>query len=243
MNNELDGKAVLVTGGAGSIGSSIVEQLLEFRVGKVIILSRDEIKHFLLKSRIPDPRLETVVCDVRDYHGLERIFNRYHIDMIFHAAAMKHVVVSEHFPIECARTNIIGTQNLVDLAVKFRIPKLITISTDKATSPSSVMGATKFIAEKVTLNANYSCVRFGNVANSRGSVIPVLIDNLVLGKPITITDTRVTRFIMGIPDAVKLVIQASQHARGGEIFILKMKAFRLGDLWTSSSRISFLHWI
>jgi len=230
MKNEFKGKTILVTGGTGSIGSEIVRQLLEHNVDKVIIFSRDEIKHFLIKKRILDERLETVVGDIRDYRSAQRVFEENDIDLIYHAAAMKHVVICEDFPIESTKTNILGTQNIVDLATKYGVPKMITISTDKSAYPVNVMGATKFIAERITLNANFSCVRFGNVANSRGSVIPVFIDDLLNKKPITITDPNVTRFIIGIPDAVKFVIKATEHAKGGEIFILKMKAFKLGDL-------------
>lgn len=230
MRNELDGKNILVTGGTGSIGSCIVEELLNYKIKKVVIFSRDETKHFLLKSRYEDTRVEAIVGDIRDYRCVERIFEKYTIDLIFHAAAMKHVSVSENFPIECALTNVIGTQNIVDLAKKYKVPKFVTISTDKATTPSNVMGATKLIAEKITLNANFTCVRFGNVANSRGSVIPVFVDNLKNRKPIVVTDPNVTRFILQIPDAVRLVIKATKYAQGGEIFILKMKAFKLGEL-------------
>ena len=230
MKKELKGKTVLVTGGTGSIGSEVVKQILDYEVNKVIIFSRDEIKHFLVKKRILDERLETVVGDVRDYRSVQRIFEGNDIDRIYHAAAMKHVVICDDFPIESAKTNILGTQNVVDLTRKYGVPKMITISTDKSAYPVNVMGATKFIAERITLNANFSCVRFGNVANSRGSVIPVFIDNLLNKKPISITDPNVTRFIIGIPDAVKLVIKATEYAEGGDIFILKMKAFRLGDL-------------
>jgi len=230
MHNELDGKVILVTGGTGSIGGKIVEELLQYQIKRIIIFSRDEIKHFLLKSRYNDTRVESIIGDIRDYRSVERVFEKNTIDLIYHAAAMKHVVVSDNFPIECAQTNIIGTQNIVDLAKKNNVPKLITISTDKATSPSNVMGATKLIAEKITINANYTCVRFGNVGNSRGSVIPVFVDNLKNKKPIIVTNPNVTRFMIKIPDAVKLVLKATRLAQGGDIFILKMKAFRLGDL-------------
>ena len=230
MKDELKGKTVLVTGGTGSIGSEIVRQILDYEINKVIIFSRDEIKHFLVKKNILDNRLETVVGDVRDYRSIQRVFEENCIDLVYHAAAMKHVVMCEDFPMESVKTNIFGTQNVIDMAIKYGIPKVITISTDKSTYPVNVMGATKFIAERITLNANFSCVRFGNVANSRGSVIPVFIDNLLNKKPISITDPDVTRFIMEIPDAVKLVIKATEYAKGGDIFILKMKAFKLGDL-------------
>jgi FlaA1/EpsC-like NDP-sugar epimerase len=151
---------------------------------------------------------------------------------------MKHVVMCEDFPIEAVQTNISGTQNVVDQALKHKVAKLITISTDKAAYAVNVLGASKFIGERITLNANemcgenhaFSCVRFGNVTNSRGSVIPVFVDNLLNRKPIQVTDREVTRFIMRISDAVRLIMKATGHARGGEIFILKMRAFRLGDL-------------
>ncbi len=230
MREELEGKTVLVTGGAGSIGSEIVKQLLDYNVGTVIVLSRDEIKHFVMKKKIDDIRLKTIIGDVRDSRSLERVFEKYKIDLVYNTAAMKHVVVCEDFPVECAKTNILGTQNIVDLALRYNVPKLVNISTDKAACPVNVMGASKFIAERIVLNANYTCVRFGNVANSRGSVIPIFIDNLLNKKPISITDPDVTRFIIEIPDAVKLVMKSTEYAKGGEIFILKMKAFRLGDL-------------
>ena len=216
MEEELKGKTVLVTGGTGSIGSEIVKQIFNYEINKVIIFSRDEIKHFLIKKRILNERLETVVGDIRDYRSAQRVFEENDIDLIYHAAAMKHVVLCEDFPIESAKTNIFGTQNIVDLAVKYGVPKLLTISTDKSAYPVNVMGATKFIAEKITLNANYSCVRFGNVANSRGSVIPVFIDSLLNNMPINISDPNVTRF--GIPDAVKLVIKATRYEKG-EIYL------------------------
>jgi len=230
MNNRLKGKTVLVTGGTGSIGTEIVKQILNYDASKVIVFSRDEIKHFSLKKNLADHRLETAIGDIRDYRSIQRVFDDFDIDLIYHAAAMKHVVVCEKFPVEAARTNILGTQNIVDLATKYGTPKMISISTDKSAYPVNVMGSTKFIAERIALNANFSCVRFGNVANSHGSVIPILIENLLNGNPINITNPHATRFIMEIPDAVKLVMEATKYAQGGDLFILKMKAFKLGDL-------------
>jgi FlaA1/EpsC-like NDP-sugar epimerase len=234
----LAGKTVLVTGGTGSIGMEIVRQVLDHSAGKVIVFSRDEIKHFMIRTEISDDRLQTVVGDVRDSRTMEQVFARFDIDILYHAAAMKHVVMCEDFPLESVQTNILGTQNIVDLALKHLIPKVITISTDKAAHPVNVMGASKFIAERITLNANkmsrgkqsFSCVRFGNVAGSRGSVIPVYVEDLLNYNPLQVTDPEVTRFIMEIPDAVRLVIAATEYAQGGEVFILKMKAFKLGDL-------------
>ena len=231
-------KTVLVTGGTGSIGSEIVKQLLKTDVACIIIFSRDEIKHFLMKQTFRDERLHFVVGDVRDFRSVQRIFTMYNVDIIYNASAMKHVLVCEDSPIESVKTNVLGTQNLVDLAIKYNVSKMVTISTDKAANPVNVMGATKFIAERITLNGNtlskdsniFAVVRFGNVANSRGSVIPVYLQNLRDGKSLMVSDPNVTRFIMSISDAVNLVLKASQIAQGGEVFILKMKAFRLGDL-------------
>jgi FlaA1/EpsC-like NDP-sugar epimerase len=238
MSNVLAGKVILVTGGTGSIGKEIVKQALEREAGKIIVLSRDEVKHFMMKKEISDDRLETVVGDIRDLRSIEQVFDRFDIDILYHAAAMKHVVMCEDFPLESVQTNILGTQNIVDLALKHLVSKIITISTDKAAYPANVMGACKFIAERITLNANkmsrgkqsFSCVRFGNVASSRGSVIPVYVEDLLNRNPLQVSDPEVTRFIMEIPDAVRLVIAATEYAQGGEIFILKMKAFKLGDL-------------
>ncbi|MFH1640324.1 MAG: SDR family NAD(P)-dependent oxidoreductase [Chloroflexota bacterium] len=238
MENILEDKVILVTGGTGSIGSEIVAHCLTQKPRKVIVFSRDEIKHFILQKKIGDARLESVVGDTRNLRSFEGIFYKTQVDIIYHAAAMKHVVMCEDAPMQAVETNILGTQNVVDMALKYRVPRVTAISTDKAAYPVNVMGATKFIAERIMLNASrlsapgqaFSCVRFGNVANSRGSVIPICIDNLQRHRTIEVTNYDVTRFIMTIPEATRLVIEASEYARGGEIFILKMKAFRLGDL-------------
>jgi UDP-N-acetylglucosamine 4,6-dehydratase len=227
---EIEGKTVLVTGGTGSIGYEIVKQLLDQKVRKVVVFSRDETKHFLMKKRISSQRLDTLVGDVREYRSVLRVVDKYDFNMVYHAAAMKHVSMCELSPVEAAKTNILGTQNVMDAAQKSRIPKLITISTDKAIYPTNVMGSTKSIAEKITLNAGFTCVRFGNVANSRGSVIPVFVENILDGKPLVVSDLEVTRFMMRLKDAVRLIIQASRYCQGGEVFVLKMRAFKLGDL-------------
>ncbi len=238
MGSILKDKVILVTGGTGSMGSEITRYALKEGAKRVIVFSRDEIKHFLLRKRLQDERLEHVIGDVRDLRVIEGIFNRFPVDIVYHAAAMKHVVMCEEFPLQAVEANVLGTQNIVDLALRYRVARVITISTDKAAYPVNVMGASKFIAERMTLNANkissggqaFSCVRYGNVAISRGSVIPIYIDNLLHRKPIQVTDYEVTRFIMGISEAIRLVVEATEYAQGGEIFILKMKAFRLKDL-------------
>lgn len=230
MAFDLAEKTVLVTGGSGSIGSALVKGLLAHKVAKVIVFSRDETKQFVMKKRIADSRLETVVGDVRNYRTVEKAIESYKPELVYHAAAMKHLTMCELFPVEAVNTNAIGTQNVVDLARRYEVPRLVNISTDKAVYPTSVLGSTKLIAERATANAGYTSVRFGNVTGSRGSVIPVLIDEIFRHKRLTITDSRVTRFLMTIEDAVGLILKATGLAVGEDVFILKMKAFKLSDL-------------
>jgi FlaA1/EpsC-like NDP-sugar epimerase len=239
MRNQLKNKTILVTGGAGSIGSEIVKALIPKKPKKIIVFDIDDIALFIMQRTLRSKILDFIVGDIRDSSSVEKIFSsNKKPDLIYHAAAMKHVVMCERFPLETVKTNIFGTQNLVDSAIKHGVEKMITISTDKAADPSGVMGATKFIAERITLNGNslsggrsvFACVRFGNVANSAGSVIPVFIENLLKGKQLLVTDPEVTRFTMRIPDAVNLILKATEYSKGGEIFAFKMKAFKLGDL-------------
>jgi len=230
MTLELNKEVVLVTGGTGSIGSALVESLLVRDVAKVIVFSRDETKHFVMKRRISDERLETMVGDIRSYRTVQQVFERFDVNLVYHVAAMKHVTMSEFFPLEATKTNVIGTQNIVELAKRHKVPKLINISTDKAVYPTNVLGATKLIAERIVAEAGYTSVRFGNVAGSRGSAIPVLIEEMLRHKRLTVTDLRVTRFIMKIQDAVNLILEAKELALGGDTFILKMKAFKLAHL-------------
>ena len=230
MENEIKGKSILVTGGTGSIGNELVKQLLDSEAGRVIVFSRDESKQFVLRKEISDSRLVTVIGDIRNKESLDLLFNKYKFDIAYHAAAMKHVTMCDEFPGECVKTNIFGTENLINLASKHKISKLITISTDKSANPINIMGAAKFIAEKLTLNSNFTCVRFGNVANSRGSVIPIFLDNILNNRPLTVTDLKATRFMMTIPEAVGLILKATTLTNGGEIFILNMKSFLLSDL-------------
>jgi len=238
MKDLFKGKTILVTGGAGSIGSQIVRTLMQKKPKKIIVFDIDDISLFMMQRELRQPFLEFVSGDVRDKESIERIFYRDQIDYVYHAAAMKHVIMCERSPVETVKTNVFGTQNLVDLAIKYNSEKMITFSTDKAADPSGVMGATKFIAERITLEGNFlskrrtcfACVRFGNVANSEGSVVPVFIDNLKKQKELLITNLEVTRFTMRIADAVLLILKATMYAQGGEIFVFKMPAFRLGDL-------------
>ena len=232
------GKRILVTGATGTIGSAIVRQLLPCKPGVVRLFSRDEHKHFLLQQewgQRPDVRF--LIGDVRDKSRLTRAMEN--IDFVFHCAAYKHIHLSEYNSFEVVQTNVIGTQNVIEAAMTNDVERVLLISTDKATSPSSVMGASKLLAEKLMTSAMHSVgprrlrlasVRFGNVIGSRGSVIPTFCQQIRHGGPLTITDPDMTRFFMSITDAVNLTFGAMEQMQGGEVFILKMPALKLGDL-------------
>ena len=232
------GKNVLVTGGSGSIGSEIVKKLLQYEPQVVRVLSNDENCLFNLEQELQGhPNLRFLVGDIRDKDRLQHAVENIHF--VFHAAALKHVPLCEYNPFEAVKTNVLGTQNVIEAAMAEEVEKLITISTDKAVNPVNVMGATKLLAERLTVSANYykglrktafSCVRFGNVLDSRGSVVPLFREQIRKGGPVIVTDPDMTRFVMSIPKAVELVLEAAGMARGGEIFIFKMRALRTGDL-------------
>ena len=238
MNKFFEGKRILVTGGTGSIGSEIVRRVLSYDPKVVRILSRDETKQFELQQELENlENVRFLIGDVRDKDRLKRAFEG--IDIVFHAAAMKHVPACEFNPFEAVKTNVVGTQNVIDAALENDVKKVIAISTDKAASPINTMGATKLLAEKLIIDANFykghrktvfSCVRFGNVIGSRGSVVPLFEKQIQNGGPVTVTDPEMTRFMMTIPMAVDLVFKATKKAQGGEIFIFKMPVVKLGDL-------------
>jgi len=238
MENIFKNKNIIVTGGTGSIGSEIVRRVLQYDPKVVRIFSRDESKQFELEQEIEDlENVRFLIGDVRDKERLTRAFED--IDIVFHAAAMKHVPACEYNPFEAVKTNVVGTQNVIDAALDNDVEKVIAISTDKAASPINTMGATKLLAEKLIIDANFykggrktvlSCVRFGNVMGSRGSVMPLFEKQIKNGGPVTVTDPEMTRFMMTIPQAVNLVFKTTKLAQGGEIFIFKMPVLRLGDL-------------
>lgn len=230
------GKVVLVTGGAGSIGSGIVRRMLELQPAAVRVLDNNETGLFDLEQDTGG-RIRPFVGDVRDRDRLAMAIEG--VDIVFHAAALKHIPISEYNPFEAVKTNCVGTQNLIEVAIEEEVEKLITVSTDKAASPVNVVGATKLLAERLTVAANrykgtrrtaLSCVRFGNVTETRGSAIPLFRKQIAQGGPVTVTDPEMTRFMMNISEAVELVLAAARMAHGGEIFIFKMPALRLGDL-------------
>ncbi len=237
LNDFYKGKKVLVTGGSGSIGRKIVAELLNYDVDVIRVFDNNETALFDLEQDLNSSKVRTFVGDIRDLRRLETAFKD--IDIIFHAAAYKHVPLCEYNPMDAVKTNVGGTQNIIDAAISCDVEKVILISTDKAVNPVNVMGATKLLAERLMISSNaysgrdgtkFSCVRFGNVLNSRGSVIPVFKKQIKNGGPLTITDEAMTRFIMHIHEAAKLILDAGSISEGGEIFILKMPSVTVTDL-------------
>jgi len=230
-------KKILVTGGVGSIGSQLVKNLLLADPVGIRVLDNNETGLFELKQELNTPKVRILLGDVRDKDRVLMAMDG--IDIVFHASALKHVPLCEYNPFEAVKTNVLGTQNVLEAALKNQVEKVINISTDKAVNPTNVMGATKLLAERLTISANYykgnkrtifSSVRFGNVLNSQGSVIPLFKNQIQKGKCVTITDMEMNRFFMDIPSAVKLILTAGQISQGGEIFIFKMPALRIMDL-------------
>jgi len=237
MKNEFKNKRILVTGGTGSIGSMIVKNLLPYKPKQVRVFSRDETKQFELSHALgAGARVNFLIGDIRDKERLNMAMEN--IDIVFHAAALKHVDACEKNPFEAVKTNVQGTQNVIDCAFANNVDKVIGISTDKATDPTSVMGCTKLLAEKIMLasyfykgtkQTKFCFVRFGNVLGSRGSVVPLFLNQIQRGGPITVTDPNMTRFFMTISDAVDLVFKAAALMWDREIFILKMPAVKMKD--------------
>jgi FlaA1/EpsC-like NDP-sugar epimerase len=231
-------KKILVTGGTGSIGSKIVEELLHQNPSVIRIYSRDEHKQFLMEQRYREcENVRFFIGDVRDKERLYRAMEG--VQIVFHAAALKHVPVCEYNPFEAIQTNVFGTQNVVNAAMDLNVEKVVLISTDKAASPLNVMGATKLLAERLVTAATYykgervtrfASVRFGNVLGSRGSVIPLFHQQIRDGRPITLTDPGMSRFMMSLKEAVQLVFDATHLMKGGEVFILKMPSIYIKDL-------------
>lgn len=236
MPFSLKGKKILVTGGTGSIGSEVVRQALAAGPEVVRVFSRDETKQSELAQRLAaGTRARFLIGDVRDPDRVRRAFSD--IDVVFHAAAMKHVSASEYNPFEAVQTNVLGTQNVIQAALDAKVGRVVMISTDKAVNPTSTMGATKLVAERIVSAANqwakgtvFATVRFGNVLGSRGSIVPVVEGQVESGATVRVNDRTMRRFVMTIQDAVSLVLKASAQAKGGEIFILKMPAVQVEDL-------------
>ena len=246
MKKHFKDKTVLVTGGTGSIGSEIVRQLLQSDVKQIRVYSRDETKQFELAHKLNgNPRIRFLVGDIRDKERLSMAIE--YTDIVFHAAALKHVVSCELNPFEAVKTNVTGTQNVIECALANDIEKVVSVSTDKAADPTNVMGCTKLLAERLVLSTyfykgkkqtKFCSVRFGNVLGSRGSVVPLFVHQIREGGPVTVTDPSMTRFFMSITQAVELMFKASDLMRGHEIFILKMPVAKIGDLADAVIEIS-----
>jgi len=232
------GKKILVTGGTGSIGEAIIKQLLKHNPSTIRVLSNDENSIFELRRTLGEkPPLTYIIGDVRDHDRLKLAIRD--IDIVFHAAAMKHIDICEQNPFDAVKTNVIGTSNVIEASLLENVSKFVFISTDKATNPSSTLGASKLLAERLTQDAGYyrglgktvfSIVRFGNVIGSRGSVFQIFLDQIRHGKSLTVTDPRMTRFIMSISEAASLILKVAQISKDGEIFILKMPSVKILDL-------------
>ena len=232
------GRRILVTGGSGTIGARLVDHVLAHGPDVVRVLGRDETKQFYQRQRLRDRHdVRFLIGDIRDRDRLLRATEG--IDLAFHCAALKHVESGEYNPFEAALTNVTGTQNVIDACLAQGVGTMILTSSDKAANPTSVMGASKLLAEKlVTAAANYrghhrtvfASVRFGNVLGSRGSAVELFAAQVAAGGPVTVTDPTMTRFVMSTDRAVDLAVEAARVAHGGEVFVFKMPAARLADL-------------
>jgi FlaA1/EpsC-like NDP-sugar epimerase len=232
IKKSITGKVVLVTGAGGSIGGELVQQCAKLQPGQLIALDIDETELYHVENKFKDRAAEVIPCvaSVTDEVKMDNILNHYKPEVIFHAAAYKHVPMMEIFPEEAVKVNIGGTQLLASLASKHKVDKFVMVSTDKAVNPANVMGATKRVAEEICMAQNelgstkFISVRFGNVLGSRGSVVPLFIKQIKNGGPLTVTDADMQRYFMTIPEAVLLVIQAGAMGAGGEVFVLDMGA-------------------
>jgi FlaA1/EpsC-like NDP-sugar epimerase len=242
ISDYLHGKRVLITGAGGSIGSELVRQVSQFDPNALGLLEMSEFNLFNIemecKQKYPNLRSVAFLTDVRDSEGVNRVFREFKPQVVFHAAAYKHVPMQELHPWEAVRNNIGGTKNLVNASCEFLVHKFVMVSTDKAVRPTNVMGATKRIAEKLVAcasakgsNPQFMVVRFGNVIGSSGSVIPTFQELIARGGPVTVTHPEITRFFMSIPEAAQLILEAGTMGSGGEIFILEMgKPVRIAEM-------------
>jgi len=254
LRSELGGKVVLVTGAAGSIGSEIVRQIIPFRPKLIVMVDMAESPLYDLELEVTEHpfdrncRIESVIGDIRNIDRMRNVFKSFKPDIVYHAAAYKHVPVMENNPSESILNNVLGTCILADLAVEFHVPKFVMVSTDKAVNPTNIMGATKRIAEIYCQSLNnhnpvtrFITTRFGNVLGSNGSVIPRFKKQIEMGQPITVTHPEVTRFFMTIPEACQLVLEAGTMGKGGEIFIFDMgESVNIADLAKKMIRLSGL---
>jgi UDP-N-acetylglucosamine 4,6-dehydratase/5-epimerase len=234
----IDGQTILVTGGTGSFGRKFTEiALTRYNPRRIIVFSRDELKQHDMRAQFTDPRLSFFIGDVRERDRLRRAFEA-SVDIVVHAAALKQVPACEYNPFEAVKTNVLGAQNVIEAAIDCGVRRVVALSTDKAVNPINVYGASKLCAEKLFVRGNsyaggrvtrFACVRYGNVVGSRGSVIPVFLEQRKLGT-VTVTDRRMTRFWITLDQGVDLVIRAVGLLQGGEIFVPRIPSMKIMDL-------------
>jgi len=237
IEKDINGKNILITGGTGSFGKKMIQILLaHFMPNKIVVLSRDEYKQYLMRKLFNDERIRYLLGDIRDYNRLQDAFKD--IDVIFHAAALKQVPATEYNPLEAIKTNIYGSENVIRAAIFNNVTKVIAISTDKCVNPINLYGATKLCSERLFTNANimsgkngtiFSVLRYGNVLGSRGSVIPVFVEQKKTGT-LTITDPKMTRFTITLQDAIHFVLFSMSIMLGGEVFVPKLPSYDIMQL-------------
>lgn len=234
---DFDNKVLLITGGTGSFGHAVMERFLNTNIAEIRIFSRDEKKQYKMRRTYDDDRLKFYIGDVRDIASVKNAMHN--VDYIFHAAALKQVPSCEFFPLEAVKTNIFGTENVLTAAIEAGVKKVICLSTDKAAYPINAMGISKAMMEKVFIAKSKTVdpektkicgTRYGNVMASRGSVIPLFVEQIKAGKPLTVTDPNMTRFLMNLNEAVDLVVFAFKYAESGDIMVQKSPACTIGDL-------------
>ena len=232
-----ENKKILITGGTGSLGTALTARLLKTDVDIIRIFSRDELKQSQMKSQFNNDRLRFLIGDVRDKERLEKAVED--VNIVIHTAALKQVPVIEYNPFEAIKTNVQGSQNLVEACLNKNVEFALAIGTDKAVSPFNTYGATKLLMERLFVSANYykgshktkfSCVRYGNVLGSRGSILPTFIEQIISGKKITITDPNMTRFNITIDQALDLIFRVIKNGHGGDVHVPKLDAYRVGDM-------------
>ena len=240
----LKNKVLMITGGTGSFGNTVLKRFLETDVRKIIIFSRDEKKQEDMRIALRNSQIQFVIGDVRNYESVAQAMHG--VDFIFHAAALKQVPSCEFYPMEAVRTNVIGTENVLNAAIANKVKRVVVLSTDKAVYPINAMGISKAMAEKVMVAKSRNvpdggtvvcATRYGNVMASRGSVIPLFIEKIKAGQPLTITDPNMTRFLMSLEDSVDLVLHAFEHGQQGDIFVQKAPASTIDDLATALTQM------
>lgn len=236
----LKDKVLMITGGTGSFGNTVLNRFLDTDIREIVIFSRDEKKQEDMRIALRNPKIRFFIGDVRNYESVAQAMRG--VDYVFHAAALKQVPSCEFFPMEAVRTNVTGTENVLNAAIETKVKRVVLLSTDKAVYPINAMGISKAMAEKVLIAKSRTvpeggpvmcATRYGNVMASRGSVIPLFIEKIKAGQPMRITDPNMTRFLMSLEDSVDLVLHAFEHGAQGDIFVQKAPASTIGELATA----------